>query len=368
MIIKPKKIKEITIPPSKSYMHRALIGAFLCKEKCNITNIYHSQDIDTTLNALKSLKRNDIINCGECASTLRFLIPVSLIINKGGGFSFDESLGKRPLDEYFNIFDKKKIKYSKDKHNLIVRGELKSGVFNLRGDVSSQFLTGLCFALPLLKRKSEIHIEKEPQSLPYIDITLKVLKDFGIEIENQNYKTFTIKGNQEYKCKEYTCEGDWSTGAFWYFLSQKYDIKINNLNLNSLQPDSAVTKITPHLPEIFDAKNSPDLVPLLAAYAICTHQSIKIINCQRLKYKESNRLEALKEFQKTGANINITDNTITIKESDFSAPKSMLLSYNDHRIVMAYALFSFLTNTKIETDNINCLNKSYPELTDIIKS
>ena len=366
MTIKPKKIYEITVPPSKSYLHRALIGAFLCKDKCHIKNIYHSQDIDTTIKALESLNKNDIINCNECASTLRFLIPLSLVINSKGAFCFEESLGKRPLEEYLNIFDTKGIKYSKNKDNLVVQGNLKPEIYNIQGNVSSQFLTGLLLALPLLKGNSEVHIEKELQSKPYTDITIDILKDFGIEIENQNYQIFKIKGNQEYKCKEYACEGDWSTGAFWYLLSQKFNIKINNLNMDSIQPDAVVTKITPHLPEIFDAKDTPDLVPLLVAYAIGTHQEIKITDCERLKYKESNRLLALKEFEKTGGKIKIDDNSIIINKSQ-SLNSGFLNSFHDHRIVMAYALFSFLTNTELETDDIECLKKSYPELIDIIK-
>jgi len=386
MTIKPKKIYEITVPPSKSYLHRALIGAFLCKDKCHIKNIYHSQDIDTTIKALESLNKNDIINCNECASTLRFLIPLSLVINSKGAFCFEESLGKRPLEEYLNIFDTKGIKYSKNKDNLVVQGNLKPKIYNIQGNVSSQFLTGLLLALPLLKGNSEIHIEQDLQSRPYIDITLDILKDFGIEIENQNYKFFKIKGNQEYKCKEYACEGDWSTGAFWYFLSQKYNInepllvglrgakrpwggrllKINNLNTNSIQPDAQVTKITPNLPKVYNAKDTPDLVPLIVAYAIGTNQEIKITDCERLKYKESNRLLALKEFEKIGGKIKIDDNSIIIDKSQ-SLKSGFLNSFHDHRIVMAYALFSFLTNIKIETDDIDCLKKSYPELIDIIK-
>ncbi len=367
MKIIPKPInKNIYIPPSKSYLHRVLIGAFLCKDKCHIKNIYHSQDIDTTIKALESLSKNDIINCNECASTLRFLIPLSLVINGKGAFCFEESLGKRPIEEYLKIFDAKDIKYSKDKCNLTVEGNLKPGRYNLEGNISGQFLTGLLLALPLLKGDSEIHIEKELQSIPYTDITLEVLKDFNIEVENQNYKIFKIKGCQEYKCSEYTCEGDWSTGAFWYFLSQKNNIKINNLNTNSIHPDAQVTKITPILPKVYSAKDTPDLVPLIVAYAIGTNQEIKITDCERLKYKESNRLLALKEFEKIGGKIKIDDNSIIIDKSQ-SLKGGFLNSFHDHRIVMTYALFSFLTNIEIETDDIDCLKKSYPELIDIIK-
>ena len=367
MKISPKNIsKNIYIPPSKSYLHRALIGAFLCNEECNVKNIYHSEDIDTTISALKSIKEGNDINCNESASTLRFLIPISLFLNGEGNFIFKENLGKRPLDEYYNIFNQLKINYIKTNKSLKINGHLKPGKFDIKGDISSQFITGLLMALPLLSKDSEIHIKGETFSKPYIDITLKVLKDFGINIENLNYHIFKIIGNQKYKCKEYSCEGDWSTGAFWYFLSQKYNININNLNNNSLQPDAIVTKITPTLPLVYNAKDTPDLVPLLVAYAIGTNQKIKISGCQRLRYKESDRLKALEEFKNIGAIININEDTINIEKTSF-LKKGFMKSYNDHRIVMAYILFSFLTNIDVETDNIICLKKSYPELIDIIK-
>lgn len=384
MIIKPKKInKTIEIPPSKSFLHRALISALLCKNKVLIKNIYLSEDIKATINGIEAFGKkakilndsliiegditNNVlqVNCFDSGSTLRFLIPIALALCEKSEFIFGDSLDKRPLDEYYSIFEKQNIKYEKTKNKLVLKGKIKPGIYELKGNVSSQFVTGLLFALPILNSDSEIIIKEELQSKSYIDISLNVLKSFGIEIENIDYKCFKIKGKQEYIKSEYLCEGDWSTASFWYFLKSKHNIEIKDLNENSIQGDAIVQKLCPNLPKEFNGDNYPDLIPNLVAYAIGTNQEIKITHCNRLKYKECDRLFALNEFKKVGANIFISNNEITVKKSP-NLYKGSLKTYNDHRMIMAYVLLSYLGNIEIEIDETEGINKSYPDFFTIL--
>ena len=210
---------EVKIPPSKSYAHRAIIAAFLSGESSIVDNISLSKDILATLDCIKALggrikynKKSKSVSikkgkpnlnkmpklyCSESGSTLRFFIPVALALFENARFFGKGRLLKRPLTPYFEIFDRLNIHYKQTANSLTVSGKLTPGEFKLDGSVSSQFLTGLLFALPLLDDESKIDIIGELSSKAYIDITLDVLSSFGIEIQNNDYKTFIIKGNQK---------------------------------------------------------------------------------------------------------------------------------------------------------------------------
>lgn len=361
----PKKLNlNITVPSSKSYTHRALIASFLCHTPCKVNSIYYSEDIKATENALKAIKKNSVIDCKESGSSLRFLIPLATLFSKKNIFVFGDSLDRRPLGEYYRIFDEQNIKYIKKPNKLTVNGSLKPGIFRLNGSISSQFLTGLLLTLPILEKDSEIFAENI-QSESYIEITLDVLKSFGINIINENYTHFHIRGNQKYSSEEYTPEGDWSSGAFWYFMKEKHNININGLNENSCQGDRAVTEIIRNFPKVFSAENCPDLVPCLVAYSLWKGEEILIKDCKRLKYKECDRLKGLNEYRKLGADILTGEDYIKIGRNH-RLKKGFLRSFGDHRMVMSYILFSYLTGTETETDDINCLSKSYPDLIKLI--
>ena len=384
MKIKPHALKlNINVPSSKSYLHRALICAALCGNNCVIHNVYFSQDIKATFNGLIELgwdfEINDsdiiskgyrkkenfvpLIDCKESASTIRFLIPFSLCFYEECNFKMGESLAKRPLEEYYKIFESQNIKYKLENNVLKIKGNLKSGNFLLQGDISSQFVSGLLMSLPILKGDSYIVLDNFPVSKSYIDITLDVLKNFGISIVYGD-KVY-IKGNQNYVCNEYFPPGDWSAGAFWHILKICHNIKLNNLDYDNPQSDKVIIKLLNNLPEKWSCRNAPDLVPCLVAYLIATNQEITILDCERLKYKESDRLNGLKEFKKLGGNIEIYDDKIVIRKSE-KLQSGFVKTFNDHRLIMAFAVFAYLTNLEIEIDESEGIKKSYPELFQIL--
>ena len=228
--IKPGKLEgNVKIPPSKSMAHRAVICAALSDGISKISNVEFSDDIIATVNAMRALgaiinEEGDhlevkgvnfkniiptreferVVDCNESGSTLRFLIPVFLVFEGVTRFIGRGNLGKRPLDTYYNIFDKQNIEYQykEGELDLLISGMLKPGEFKVRGDISSQFITGLLFALPLLDGDSKIIITTEFESKGYIDLTLSAMRDFGIDIINNDYKEFIIKGNQNYIARD----------------------------------------------------------------------------------------------------------------------------------------------------------------------
>lgn len=237
--IRPKQLKgNINIPSSKSLCHRAVIAASLSEETSNLSNILFSDDIIATTAAMKQLGakienigdhtlkikgtlpkglKGETIDCKESGSTLRFLIPISLYSTTSVVFDGRGKLVTRPLDSYYKIFHKQNIKYSAKEGGLPLKidGRLKSGEFEIEGHISSQFITGLLFTLPLLQGDSKIKIIGNLESKAYVDLTIDALKRFGIDIENNDYKEFKIKGCQKYKANDYKVEGDFSQAAFW---------------------------------------------------------------------------------------------------------------------------------------------------------
>lgn len=396
--ITPNKIKGgVTIPPSKSMAHRAIICASLSKGKCKIDNIDLSDDIIATINAMKSLgadikvnnrtvivegifKNNNIkddiiIDCNESGSTLRFLIPVSMIFNNNKKFIGRGNLGKRPLDVFYEIFNKQNIKYTKEEENLNLKinGTLKPDTFYVKGDISSQFITGLLFTLPLLNGDSVIKITSNLESKSYLDLTLDILKTFGIEIINKDYKEFIIKGNQEYLVKDYIVEGDYSQAAF--FISANYignNVDVKGLKKESLQGDKEIIKWIDVLKnndkKIIDATNCPDIIPVLTVCAALTKGKTKIINAGRLRIKECDRLHAISsQINKLGGKVIEGSDYLEIYGiEEFNG--GFVDSFNDHRIAMSLAILSTRAKDKIVIKNYKCINKSYPTFFEDFKA
>ena len=327
VIITPNKLKgDVVIPPSKSLSHRAIIAAGLAKGESKISNIIYSKDILATISAMRSLgveikefddyliikgnklKRvNDVIDANESGSTIRFIIPIALTVDEKISFVGHNNLVNRPLDTFFEIFDNQNIKYEKeDKYlPLTVYSGIKPGEFNIRGDVSSQFITGLLYALPLLNGDSVINITTELESKGYIDLTLDVLKMFGVNVINENYKKFIVKGNQEYKPFDYEVEGDYSQAAF--FLEANMlgaEINLLKMNKDSNQGDKKILNdikdfggelefkdnklvlVNKKLkPATIDFAQSPDLGPALTVLASLIPGESNFINAKRLRIK-----------------------------------------------------------------------------------
>ncbi len=396
ILIKPRKLSgEVVVPPSKSMAHRAIICAALSKGKSIIDNIDLSDDIIATINAARSMgakieidnrkvavegilsspnNEDFIVDCNESGSTLRFFVPITMLLNQKKTFIGKGNLGKRPLNVFYEIFDKQGIKYSykKDILDLQVEGKLKPDTFYVRGDISSQFITGLLFALPLLNDDSKIVITSKLESKSYLDLTLSMLYKFGIEIENKDYKEFIIKGNQEYKVMDYTVEGDYSQAAF--FLSANYignDIDIKGLDENSLQGDKEILKWLEVLKndenKVIDATNCPDIIPILTVCAALTKGKTEIINAGRLRIKECDRLTAIStQLNKLGADIIEHEESLTINGVD-SLNGGCVDSFKDHRISMSLAIASSRCKDDIIIKDYMCVKKSYPHFYEDFK-
>lgn len=374
---------EIKARASKSYMHRALIGAALSGGETVIENIAESEDITATTECLKQLGAeftfcDDTVKvkgikekgkfksvnlfANESGSTLRFLIPVSLLFSENVEFTGSKRLLERPQTVYEEILPTKNCFINRDSKKITVGGNLKGGLFQFKGDISSQFLTGLLFTLPLLNEDSEIRLTTDLQSSPYIDLTLEILNEFGVSIERPDKRTFKIKGNQEFKPTTLYCEGDWSNAAFLEaFNLIGGSVTLNGLNENSTQGDKIYRKYFEELKQgtpVLDITDCPDLAPILMTMAsILNGATLK--GTSRLKIKESDRGEVMKkELSKFSADITVLTDEIIIKKSDLTPPTEILCGNNDHRIAMSLTVISSVFGGKIE--NAECVNKSYP--------
>lgn len=414
--IYPSELKgEVKIPPSKSMAHRAIICAALSEGLCIIENIDYSDDIIATIDAMNSLgakivkhkdyievigaygsdekaKETRVIDCNESGSTLRFLVPISLLFKGSSNFIGRGNLGKRPLTTYYNIFERQGIQYSYEEGNLnlVINGELKAGTFEVEGNVSSQFITGLLFTLPLLKEDSKIIITTEMESKGYIDLTLKAMSDFGVEIINNNYREFIIKGNQKYNARNYRVEGDYSQAAFFLCAdSLGNDVLCKDLDLNSLQGDKEVIDILERMNVVFNANDigvkgiangeltitvidgsqCPDIIPVLTAVASLTNGTTEIINAGRLRIKECDRLSAVtSELNKLGAKIIEKEDGLVITGVEKLQGGVEVWSHKDHRIAMTLAIASTRCEEPIVIKDYECVAKSYPNFFEDFKA
>lgn len=381
---------EIKAPPSKSCAHRLLICAALAKGKSVIDNIGTNDDIIATISCLKESGANIELNgknaivygidnkerfealklfCNESGSTLRFLIPLSLVFSERTCFSGSQRLLERPQSVYEELFREKSCYLEKVDNSLVAGGELKSGIYKMRGDVSSQFLTGLLFALPLLNGDSEIILTTPLESAPYVDITIDVLSRFGVLIEKSDNK-FYIKGNQSYKPQTLSVEGDWSNAAFLEaFNLLGGNVVLKGMNSHSYQGDKVFRKYFQELKSgtpALDITDCPDLAPILISCAVICNGA-RLTGTKRLKIKESDRGIAMQtELLKFGVEIIVEEDEIFVPKTEIKAPKEILDCHNDHRIAMALAVLCSKVGGVLE--NARCVNKSYPEFFDDIKT
>ena len=407
--VTPTKLKgEVKIPPSKSMAHRAVICAALGDGISKIRNIDFSDDIIATVSAMRALgavitEMDDylevkginykgidvvrdyerVVDCNESGSTLRFLVPIALVFEGVTRFVGRGNLGKRPLTTYYDIFDVQGIKYTykKDVLDLVVDGVLKPGEFKVKGNISSQFITGLLFSLPLLDGDSKIIITTELESKGYLDLTLSALKDFGIEIINNDYKEFIIKGNQMYHSKDYTVEGDYSQGAFFLCADALgSEVSVLDLKQDSLQGDSEVIDILRRMgvifkregnaisgkvrkinPTIIDASQCPDIIPVVSVVAALAKGIVEVRNAGRLRIKECDRLHAIaEELNKLGANIEEFEDSLVIRGVDSFKGGVEVWSHKDHRIAMMLAIAATACKEPIVIKDYECVSKSYP--------
>ena len=395
---------EVKAIASKSVAHRYLIAAALADKKVFVNCHSVSEDILATVGCLKAMgaklerqengflvtpidKRNisgelKQLPCNESGSTLRFLIPVVAALGINGAFLKKGSLVTRPLKPLDEELEKKNVKLSDIEGGVVtVEGELKPGIFSLPGNVSSQYITGLLFALPLLGDDSEIHITTPLQSEDYVKMTLDTLKTFGVSVNYRN-NCFYIPGQQVYTVvSEPKVEGDWSNAAFFMTGAAigQSEVKYTNLNGNSLQGDKAVVNILKEMGANIsldedaclvkgsklkavkiDAMPIPDLVPILALAAAVAEGETVICNAERLRIKESDRLRTVFEtLSILGADIEEKQAGLVIRGKS-KLRGGCVSSFHDHRIAMMAAIASIVCDEDVTILNAEAVNKSYP--------
>ena len=407
---------SVLVPSSKSMGHRICICAGLSGNSCVVDNIAISKDIEATNRCLTgfgvavaevpSLYKSRIafqydwdhqfpsdpvtVDCGESGSTLRFFIPIGALCNVPFTFEGHGKLVSRPLQPYYDIFDKQKLHYrtaEKGHLPLTVAGRLKLGEYVLPGDVSSQFVSGLLFALPLLEGDSTLEILPPLESASYIELTLSSLQSFGIDIGRSDLLHYEIPGGQTYRApsERVQVEGDWSQAAFWLVagaIGSRDGLCCEGLREDSLQGDKAILRILRNMGanitvkgdavtiapsplhgcEI-DAADCPDLVPVLSVAAAVAEGTTHIVNAGRLRIKECDRLAAMhSELVKLGADITEEAEGLIIKGNpDGLRGGAAVDAWNDHRIAMSMAVAALACKEPITLSGGHSVSKSYPE-------
>ncbi|MBQ9616835.1 MAG: 3-phosphoshikimate 1-carboxyvinyltransferase [Oscillibacter sp.] len=369
--IYPRRLRgTVTPPPSKSMAHRAVIAELLAGLDTVSVSPTLSEDIRATIACAEALRADDesVLDCGESGSTLRFLIPVALALRGGGTFTGRGRLLQRPQTPYFDIFREKGVFYEQAGNRLTVRGRLTPGEYRLPGDVSSQFVTGLLFALPLLDGESVIRLTSPLQSAAYVAMTLDTLRRCGVSVDCGTPDVFRIPGRQRYRVDGLSVEADRSQAAFWCaanFLGNR--VKILGLNPKSVQGDRAIVKLfremaNPNpIPIEIDLSGIPDLLPPLAVMA-AWGDITRFTHAGRLRYKESDRLESVARLLRAfGVSVKTGPDWMSVNGGipERNAPLT-IDGCRDHRIVMAAAILATVWGAPVTIQGAEAVNKSYP--------
>lgn len=394
--ITPKKLSgTVTPPPSKSQAHRLLIAAALGDGVSTLSGLADSQDIQATRRCLCALgvRIDDlspgtvrlhglgntaveagpapILDCGESGSTLRFLIPLALLVNGSACFTGHGRLMERPLAPYEDLLREKGIFFEKKDGVLTVRGQLTPGEYRLAGNVSSQFFTGLLFALPLLDGDSTLVPTTPLESRDYLEMTRSVLELAGVESRWEG-DVLHIPGSQRYQPLEATVEADWSQAAFWYAaIALGSTLELEGLNAFSIQGDMAVV---PHFLCLthpgdltIDLSDIPDLLPPLAVMAAVRSGTTHFVNAARLRMKESDRLSTVcAMLTALGGHCQEGPDSLTVTGGKLAG--GTVDSAGDHRIAMAAAIAATGCTSPVTILGAECVKKSYPDFWEVYQS
>lgn len=386
----------ITPPPSKSQAHRLIMAAALAEGESTLFHVAFSQDILATLSCMEQLgarwektEEHAIritglsagapilhqdglphFDCGESGSTLRFLIPIALAVAGGGVFTGHGRLMERPQKPYFDLFDEKGIAYTMEHGVLTVRGTLTAGDYALPGDVSSQFFTGLLYALPWVEGASCIRATTALESRSYIDLSMDALRRCGIAVQEQEeeYPVFLVDGRQRFSPVHCAVEADWSQAGFYYAaMGLGNALSIEGMNEASVQGDKKIAAYYQTLcsagEAVLDVADCPDLVPPLAAHAALRGSGnvTRIVNAARLRIKESDRLTAVTAvLNALGAQIEELPDGLVIHGVDTLAGGVTVEAHNDHRIAMMAAVAATRCTQAVTIAGAECVRKSYP--------
>lgn len=373
----------VDAPPSKSMAHRLLISASLAQGESRIKGISSCQDVLATLSCLKalgisavldgddvivtgkdfkSLAPSEPLDCNESGSTLRFLIPLALVLGKSVKFTGSKTLLQRPLSVYEDLCKEKNLSFKNNGQVISVKGPLRGGEYTVVGNISSQFISGLLFALPLLDKDSKINVLPPIESKSYIEMTRDAQAQFGVNSYWLDDHTLFIPGKQSYKAQNLSVEGDYSGAAFIEALNL-FDgkVKINGLKEDTIQGDAVYQKYFDMLSKgvaTIHIGNCPDLGPVLFAVAAAKHGGV-FSGTKRLKIKESDRASAMaEELKKFGTAVTVFEDKVVVYPIDFHSPTEDIICHNDHRIAMACSILLTLTGGAI--NGVECVKKSYP--------
>ncbi|MBQ6212579.1 3-phosphoshikimate 1-carboxyvinyltransferase [Ruminococcus flavefaciens] len=383
---------QLSVPASKSCAHRSIICAALADGVSHLSGVTMSKDIEATIGAMTALgaeftvsggditvkgaggrhAHDCVIDCNESGSTLRFIIPIAAALGSRTEFRGRGRLPQRPIDIFIRELGKNGTVF--DYHNTMpftLSGGLKNGRFEIEGDVSSQFITGLLFALPLLDGDSEIVLTSHLESRPYVDITIDTLRRFGVSVE-ETENGFRVRGGQHYVSRDEHIEGDYSQAAFFCVANALgSDVKLDNLLADSVQGDKKILEIISDMcyngnigHYSADCSDIPDLVPILAVLGAFGSGDSVIYNAKRLKIKESDRLQTTAALiNSLGGNVDITDDGLVIHPTG-NMHGGTVDSFGDHRIVMAAAIAATAIDGEVIIKGAEAAEKSYPAFFD----
>ena len=391
----------LAAPPSKSMAHRAVLCAALADGESRLTGLAHSQDIDATLAAAAALGAQveagegwariagaaplqapaAPVDCCESGSTLRFLIPLAALTGRPVAFTGRGRLMQRPQSVYQELFASQGLRFEQEGDTLTVAGPLRPGCFSLAGDVSSQFISGLLFALPLLDGDSRLCLKPPVESRSYIEMTRAAQRRFGVASAWLDEYTLAVPGGQAYRPRDMAIEGDWSQAAFPAALGVLAgDVTVTGLEPGTLQGDAVILDILRrcggraeavpggvrfqksalHGTKI-DLADCPDLGPILMALGLLCEGETVITNAGRLRLKESDRIAAMEqELRKLGGRIESDGGTVTIRRSVLHAPAGPLWGHNDHRVVMSLTVLAAAAGLPVQIDGAEAVAKSWP--------
>lgn len=384
-------VGRVLAPPSKSMAHRLLICAALSEGKSVIRGVSESEDMHATVDCLAALgatlvRDGDTVTvegflpgkalpeetlfCRESGSTLRFLIPIALLSENTVTLHGAPSLLRRPMQIYCRLCQEKKLYFEQDPSGITVRGPLAAGEYTLPGDVSSQFVSGLLFALPLCEGDSLIRLTPPVESRSYIDLTVAALSEFGVKVEWRDDVTLFVRGGQRYRAHDTTVEGDYSNAAFLDALTLLGgEVRVDGLARESLQGDRIYTEYFELLKQgapTLEIGNCPDLGPILFAMA-AVHHGATFTGTRRLRIKESDRVATMAhELEKIGARVLADEDTVTVLPTDLHAPTELFDGHNDHRIVMSTAVLCTRFGGTVQ--GAEAVRKSYPDFFDVLQA
>lgn len=387
----------VTPPPSKSQAHRLILCAALAGGRSVIRNLAFSQDIRATLGCVSALgaswteQESGVVavdgiggreytgalphlDCGESGSTLRFLIPIALAVAGGAEFSGRGRLMQRPQKPYFDLFDRMGIKYEQKDDRLRVEGRLSAGEYRLPGNVSSQFFTGLLYALPLLEGQSRIIPTTALESEDYIRMTIQAQKLAGLSVEELPDGGYAVQG-QRYRPMDVAVEADWSQAGFWYAAKNLgSDLTICGMDEQSLQGDRRIAEFAALLgregDREIDVSQCPDLVPPLAAMAALRKGDCRITGAARLRIKESDRLAAVTAaLNAMGARVEEFPEELLIHGVSSLKGGAVIDCCNDHRIAMMCAVAATRSvGGETVLQGAECVRKSYPDFWQVYRA